>query len=71
MGPAPAPWGRVSICKRQHGVLSTGGGGGGSRHWPPLRLREGESAPWSTLFPLESLFWEGPFPEVGGDGQKG
>lgn len=35
------------------------------------RVREGEYAPWSMLFPLESVFWEGPFPEVGGYGQEG
>lgn len=32
---------------------------------------EGGHTPWFMLFPLESVFWEGPFPEVGGYGQEG
>lgn len=34
-------------------------------------LRIGAHAPWLVWFPLESVFWEGPFPEVGGYGQEG
>lgn len=34
-------------------------------------MRKGDHAPWSILFPLESVFGEGPFPEVGGYGQEG
>lgn len=62
LGPAPAPWESLSTWRTRGRVWSTERGA--SRvHWP--RGCEKRPCPGSLLFPLESVFWEGPFPEVG------
>lgn len=70
MGPEPAPWESWSIGKTLRSVLSTEREKqAGSTGWEAVW--EGEYASSFMLFPLEFVFWEGPFPEVGGYGQEG
>lgn len=43
----------------------------GRVHWLRAHVRGRGHAPWPMWSPLESVFGESPFPEVGGYGQEG